>query len=391
MVIERVQQALKRNNLDGWLFFDHHHRDPLAYKILGLPDSAAGTRRWYYFIPASGEPRKLVHQIESGSLDSLPGEKLSYARWSDQQSMLKRILSGARQIAMQYSPNCVIPYVSLVDAGTIELVRGTGVTVSSSADLVQEFEARWTERQFEQHVAAGNKVDEVRREAFRFIGERLGGGNPVNEYEVQQFIRQQFEKAQLFTDHGPIVGVNENASNPHYEPTADRNSPIRERDLVLIDLWAKLREPDAVYYDVTWTGFCGSSAPSEIQNVFTVVRDARKKASEFVVEQVAESHDIAGYQVDDEARGVVESRGFGQFFFHRTGHSIGTEVHGTGANMDNLESHDERRIISHTCFSIEPGVYLPKFGIRSEVNVYVGEQHAQVTGEEQETLVEIRA
>ncbi len=388
-MIERIQNALRRHKLDGWLFFDHHGRDPLAYKILKLPETSAGSRRWYYFIPAAGEARKLVHRIESTALDSVPGKKFSYARWSEQQSMLQTLLSGAREIAMQYSPQCAIPYISLVDAGTIELVRAAGVTVRSSADLVQEFEARWTERQFEQHVAAGQKVDEVRRQAFRYIGERLAGGNRVNEYEVQQFIRQQFDKAGLFTDHGPIVGVNQNASNPHYEPTIEKNTPIQKGDLVLIDLWAKLREPEAVYYDVTWTGICAAHVPDEIQNVFTAVHDARKNASDLVLKEIAAGHSLAGYQVDDAARGVIESRGFGQFFFHRTGHSIGTEVHGTGANMDNLESHDERRIIANTCFSIEPGVYLPKFGIRSEINVYVDEHHARITGEEQERLVEI--
>ncbi len=314
-MIERIQDALRKKKLDGWLFFDHHRRDPLAYKILGLPDSSAGSRRWYYFIPASGEPRKLVHRIESGALDSVPGQKLSYARWSDQQTMLKQILAGAREIAMQYSPECAIPYVSLVDAGTIELVRAAGVTVRSSADLVQEFEARWTERQFEQHLAAGKKVDEARRQAFLYIGERLTNGNPVNEYEVQQFIRQQFDKAGLVTDHGPIVGVNENASNPHYEPTEDRNAPIGKGDLVLIDLWAKLREPDAVYYDVTWTGFCGTQAPDEIRNVFATVRDARKSASNLVIREVAAGRSLAGYQVDDAAREFIESRGFGRVLF----------------------------------------------------------------------------
>ncbi len=389
MIIKNIQEALRRNNVDGWLFFDHHRRDPLAYEILRIPSGVEASRRWYYFVPASGEPRKLVHRIESKTLDSLPGEKLSYSSWADQQQKLQKLVAGAARVAMQYSPQCAIPYVSLVDAGTVELVRGTGIEVVSSADLVQEFQACWTEQQYKQHVTAGKLVDRVRREAFEFIGERIGSEGTVAEYEVQRFIRNGFTRLGLITDHGPIVAANTNAADPHYEPSAENSSAIKAGDLVLIDLWAKVDEPDSVYYDVTWTGFCGEVVPEAIQNVFGIVRDARKRASEFVVKQVGAKEAIAGYEVDDQARGVIEQRGFGEYFFHRTGHSIGTEVHGTGANMDNLESHDERRIIARTCFSIEPGIYLSEFGIRSEVNVYVGEGYATVTGEEQEHLVRI--
>ena len=389
MIVEAIQEALQTNGLDGWLFFDHHRRDPLAYRILQIPDSVLPTRRWYYFVPSDGSPRKLVHRIESFALDSLPGEKNSYSSWNDQQTKLVRLLTGAKLIAMQYSPSCAIPYVSLVDAGTVELVRASGVEIASSADMVQEFEARWTEKQFKQHVEAGQRVDQARRETFRFLGQQLGAKNLVTEYDVQQFLLQRFRESNLLTDHGPIVSTNENASDPHYEPTRDRTSAIEVGDLVLIDLWGKLDEADSVYYDVTWTGFCGEVVPDEIQNVFQIVREARKRASEFVVRKIAAGESIAGFEVDDEARSVIKARGLGDFFFHRTGHSIGTEVHGTGANMDNLESHDERRIIPRTCFSIEPGVYLPHFGIRSEVNVYVGERFAKVTGEEQEELVRI--
>ncbi len=389
MIVEAIQEALQANGLDGWLFFDHHRRDPLAYRILQIPDSVLPTRRWYYFVPSDGSPRKLVHRIESFALDSLPGEKNSYSSWNDQQTKLVRLLTGAKLIAMQYSPSCAIPYVSLVDAGTVELVRASGVEIASSADMVQEFEARWTEEQFKQHVEAGRRVDQARRETFRFLGQQLGAKNLVTEYDVQQFLLQRFRESNLLTDHGPIVSTNENASDPHYEPTRDRTSAIEVGDLVLIDLWGKLDEADSVYYDVTWTGFCGEVVPDEIQNVFQIVREARKRASEFVVRKIAAGEPIAGFEVDDEARSVIKAHGLGDFFFHRTGHSIGTEVHGTGANMDNLESHDERRIIPRTCFSIEPGVYLPHFGIRSEVNVYVGEGFAKVTGEEQEELVRI--
>ncbi|MBV9404520.1 MAG: aminopeptidase P family protein [Acidobacteriaceae bacterium] len=389
MIIDEIQNALREHSLDGWLFFDHHRRDPLAYRILALPEDISATRRWYYFVPANGEPTKLVHRIESGTLDTLPGQKLSYSSWVDQRNKLSGLLAGHARIAMQYSPDCAIPYVSLVDGGTVELVRELGAHVVSSADLVQQFEARWTEEQLEMHLEAGRRVDEARREAFRFIAERLRSAEPVSEYDVQQFIADRFSAAGLVADHDPHVCVNANSSDPHYNPARDRSAPISWRDLVLIDMWAKLAQPNAVYYDITWTAFCGETIPAEIENVFEVVEGARTQASEFVIQNVAAGARFAGYQVDDVARGYIEARGFGEFFFHRTGHSIGTDVHGTGANMDNLESHDERRVIAGTCFSIEPGIYLPRFGIRSEVNVYVGEKFAQVTGEQQEELVRL--
>ena len=268
-------------------------------------------------------------------------------------------------------------------------MREAGVEVISSADLVQEFEACWTAAQLEQHLAAGKLADGVRREAFRFVGERVSAGSAVGEYEVQQFIRSEFARLGLFTDHGPIVAVNANASDPHYEPGPERSASIQRGDLVLIDLWAKLMDVGAVYYDVTWCGFCGEDIPNNIQNVFEIVRDARKRACDFVIQNVARGETLAGFQVDDQARHYIGEKGFAEFFYHRTGHSIGTEVHGTGANMDNLESHDERRLIPRTCFSVEPGIYLPQFGIRSEVNVYLGENFARVTGEEQDQLVRI--
>jgi Xaa-Pro dipeptidase len=389
MIVEKVQEALRRHRLDGWLFFDHHHRDSLAYRILQIPDCVVASRRWYYFVPAGGEPRKLVHRIESGVLDSLPGEKLTYSSWQDQETKLHNLCRGFSRIAMQYSAKCAIPYVSLVDGGTLELIRGAGVEILSSADLVQEFEARWTEQQYRQHVTAGKRVDQVRREAFSFAGERLRTNTPVTEFEIQQFIRESFQRVGLTTDHGPIVAVNANASDPHYEPTREKTLALKKADLLLVDLWAKLDEPGATYYDVTWTGFCSSVVTSKVQKVFELVRDARRRASDFVLKRMKAGTETAGYQVDDAARTLIQENGFGDYFFHRTGHSIGTEVHGTGANMDNLESHDDRRLIAGTCFSIEPGIYLPEFGIRSEVNVYVGDGFATVTGEEQTELVRI--
>jgi Xaa-Pro dipeptidase len=389
MLIERIQQSLRDDGLGGWLFFDHHRRDPLAYRILGVPDSVGATRRWYYLIPSSGEPRKLVHRIESGALDSLPGIMGTYASWTEQQNRLKALLTGIGTIAMQYSPNCAIPYVYMVDGGTLELIRACDVAVVSSADLVQEFEAVWTETQFEMHIEAGEIVDRVRRESFELITERLNTGIAVTEFDVQQFILRRFEELGVETDHGPIVAINAHASDPHYEPNCDKYSHIRRGDVVLIDLWAKRKLPDAVYYDVTWTGFCGESVPDQVQKVFEIVRDAREKACQFVIAKATSRDTVCGFEVDDVARGYITEKGYGDYFFHRTGHSIGTNVHGTGANMDNLESHDDRRVIPGTCFSVEPGIYLEDFGIRSEVNVFAGTGYAKVTGEQQKRLVRV--
>jgi Xaa-Pro dipeptidase len=387
MDLRAIQQALVEEGLDGWLFFDHHERDPLAYRVLGLPHGHTVTRRWYYLIPAQGEPRGLVHRIEPGALEGLPGKMRSYSSWAEQVAGLCEMLAGKRHVAMQYSPQCAIPYVSMVDAGTVELVRGAGAEVVSSANLIQYFEARWTEANLERHLEAGRKVDEIRRNAFELVGERLRAGQRIGELEVKRFILERFAGAELVTDHGPIVAVNENCSNPHYEPNEEVNREIRASDCLLIDMWAKQDAPDGVYYDITWTAYCGSEPPSDMRNVFEVVREARDRAVKTVEEAVRERRELRGFEVDDAARGVIRDRGFAEYFIHRTGHSIGAEVHGAGANMDNLETHDERRIIPWTCFSVEPGVYLPKFGIRSEVNVFVDAKRARVTGEIQEQLL----
>jgi Xaa-Pro dipeptidase len=390
MNIGEIQAALRDERLDGWLFFDHHLRDPLAYRILGLSTDAVVTRRWYYFIPAQGEPKGLVHAIESGVLAGLPGDIRKYSSWPAQLDGLHQLLLGARKIAMQYSPKCAIPYVSLVDGGTLELVRSVGVEVVTSANLVQLFEARWSTDQLEMHLEAGRRVDRVRAAAFEKIAADLAAGHAVTEWDINRFVRAGFEQSGLITDHGPIVAVNSNMSDPHYEPHPQANRAIKTGDAVLIDMWAKLNQPSAVYYDITWTGFCGATPPSALENVFTVVRDARDRAVQRVQAAVPRNELLHGFDVDDAARTYIKDRGFGDYFFHRTGHSIGEEVHGTGANMDNLETHDERRIVARTCFSVEPGVYLPEFGIRSEVNVYVGASDARVTGEVQQKLVIIQ-
>jgi Xaa-Pro aminopeptidase len=389
MNIAGIQAVLRDEGLDGWLFFDHHQRDPLAYRVLRLEPARSVTRRWYYLIPAEGEPRALVHRIEAGVLDPLPGAKFAYAGWREQREGLARLLAGCRRVAMQYSPQCAVPYVSNVDGGTLELVRECGVEVATSANLVQYFEARWGEEQYASHKEAQRKVDAIRRAAFERVSALLRAGERTTEYELQQFIRERFAEQGLVAGHGPIVAVNANASDPHYEPTRERTSEIFRGDLLLIDLWAKCGRPGAVYYDITWTGYCGGIPPEPMLNVFEAVAGARDAAVGLVQAAAAGGRELAGFEVDDAARGYLRERGLDGHFFHRTGHSIGEEVHGSGANMDNYETHDERRIIAGACFSIEPGVYLPEFGIRSEVNVFRSENAAEVTGEIQGELLRL--
>jgi Xaa-Pro dipeptidase len=387
MKLDEIQEQLRESSLDGWLFFDHHQRDPLAYRILGLGAKGHVSRRWYFFIPAKGEPRGLVHRIEARMLDELPGEKLRYSTWQEQKTGLERLLAGARRIAMQYSPNCAIPYVSLVDAGTIDLVRSTGAEIVTSAELVQYFEARLDHEGRDSHFEAGRRVDPIRKAAFGLIRERLASNTGTSEIEIHDFVQSRFAAAGLITESGPIVGVNAHAGDPHYEPTPESSSPIRRGDFVLLDMWAKLNQPGSVYYDITWTGFCGPEPPAQIREVFEIVRDARNAGIEAVKSAISGGHPIRGYQVDDATRNIISSRGYADAFVHRTGHSIGQEIHASGANMDNFETHDERRIIPGLCFSIEPGIYLKDFGVRSEIDMFVDQSSASVTGEMQDALV----
>jgi len=385
MNLEAIQNELRKQDLDGWLFFDHHVRDPLAYRVLGLPAGKV-TRRWYYMVPAHGEPKGMEHRIERNSLAGLPGEKIAYSRWTEQLAALRQLTAGMKRVAMQYSPMCAVPYVAMVDAGTVELVRSLGVEVVSSAELIQVFEARWSAEALESHLEAGRRVDRVRAAAFELIRERTRNGAPLQEVEVQKFVRDGFAKAGLLTDSGPIVGCNANASNPHYEPSDSVTAPIRSGDWVLLDMWAKLDQPGAVYYDITWTAFCGDNPSDKMREVFGVVTAARDAGIARVQSAVAAGQPLHGFEVDDATRAVIDAGGFGEWFTHRTGHSIGVEVHGNGANMDNFETHDDRRVMPWSCFSIEPGVYLPEFGVRSEINMFVGDTAAQVTGEIQREM-----
>jgi len=389
--IKAIQAELRSGKMDGWLFYDHHHRDPIAGRILGLGDKNMATRRWFYFIPSKGEPRKLVHRIEQGALDSVEGRKYMYAGWRELHKMLAKLLSGSKKIAMQYSPENNIPYIGLVDAGTIELIRKLKKKVVSSADLVQIFEASWTPQQLESHLQAGKIVDRVTQDAFKRAATFVREGKPLTEADLQQWIMDEFRANGLTTDEPPIVAVQPNNGNPHYEPQPGACLPIRAGDLLLLDIWAKLERADSVYYDITWTGYLGDRVPGAYAKIFRIVSQARDNAIDFVKESIAEGRTIHGWEVDREARETIRKAGYANYFVHRTGHSIGQEVHGNGANMDGLETRDDRKIVPRTCFSVEPGIYLAEFGVRSEVNVYVGEREARVTGAIQREILPLLA
>jgi len=386
MDLKAIQAALRERGFDAWLFYDHHHRDPIAYKILGVPEQLMVTRRWYYLIPKDADPVKLVHRVEPGHLDSLPGSKREYSAWRELWDNLQAMLTPYRIVAMQYSPNNLIPYIGLVDAGTVELVRSFGKEIVGSGDLVARFEAAWSDEQIASHFAARDAIDAIVPEAFKEIGRRARAGS-VTEYEIQQWIAEAFRREQLVTEDLPIVGVNANSGNPHYEPKAQGSARIKPGDFVLLDIWAKKNTPGAVYYDITWTGVIGPPSARQ-QEIFNVVREGRDAGVRKVQEAYAAKKKIAGWEVDQATRESITNAGYGQYFTHRTGHSIGQSVHGNGANMDNLETKDDREIIPHTCFSIEPGVYLPgEFGVRSEVNVLTRDGSAEVTGRIQNELV----
>ncbi len=393
MQLDAIQAALREHGFDAWLFYDHHHRDAIAYSILGLPDSAHITRRWYYLIPAAGEPRKLVHRIESGRLDLLPGSKGLYSSWQELERGLDAMLAPYEVIAMQYSPRNAIMYVSMVDAGTIELLREMGKTIVSSADLVSRFEAVLSPEQIASHFEAQRALDEILAEGFREIGRRVrpasGSAAKVTEYDIVAWFQEAMRRADLVWENGPNVSVNKNSADSHYEPTSENAKQIKEGDFVLIDIWARKNRPGTCYYDITWTGVVGREPSEKEQQVFEAVKQARDAAVKVVKDAFYRHAPIAGWQADDAARKVIEEAGFGKFFTHRTGHNIGNVLHGSGAHLDNLETHDERLILPNTCFSVEPGVYLDKFGIRSELNMMTGAERAAATGRVQKELVRI--
>ena len=388
MNLEAIQSALQEARIDGWLFYDHHHRDPLAYRILGLSDSLHISRRWFYLIPARGEPKKLVHRIEQGRLDSLPGTKAAYSTWQELEAQLATMLEGSTRLAMQYSPRNAIMYVSLVDAGTVEVLRGMGKEIVSSADLVSHFEAVLSEEQMASHYAAQRALDAILAEGFREIGHRIGNGG-TNEFAMVAWLQEAMRREDLVWDNGPNVSVNRNSSDSHYEPTAEHSQPIMPGDFVLIDIWARKNLPGTVFYDITWTGVVGREPTARERQVFETVAAARDAAIHAVEQAFASGHAIAGWQADDAARNIIRAAGFGEYFTHRTGHNIATEIHGSGAHLDNFETHDERLVLPNTCFSVEPGIYLPEFGVRSEVDMMTRPGEAKVTGRVQRELVRI--
>jgi len=391
MEIPQIQELLRHANIPAWLLYDFRHSNPIAYRTLGLDAGKIATRRWYYLVPREGEPRKLVSPLEAGILDRLPGEKTVYRTWQDREAGLRALLDGLGRVAMEYSPNCAVPYVSTVDGGTLELIRSFGVEVVSSADLVQETVARWSAAQLQGHVEASERLMRILHEAHVEVARCIRAGEPLTDYALQQFMYTRYAPAGLAADSPPIVATNAHASNPHYLPTEAHQTPIRADDVLLIDFWARLDAPGTMYADHTWMAYVGARVPEQPAKVFRAVADARDAAIALVRRAADGGPSLQGWQVDDAARDVIGRAGYGDFFIHRTGHNIGEEVHGEGANMDNYETHDLRAVLPNTCFSIEPGIYLPSFGVRSEVNVYFGGDDVIVTGGLQQEMVALLA
>ncbi len=385
MNLDEIQAALRDGGHVAWLFYDHHHRDPIAYRVLGLPPDRLTTRRWFYVIPATGEPVKLVHRIESHHLDTLPGRKLEYSAWEELWANLEAMVKPYSKLVMQYSPNNQIPYISLVDAGMLDLVRSFGKEIVTSASLVARFEATLTDSQIASHYKAQKKVDQITAGAFQEIGSRARNGG-THEFEIQQWIMEAFRREDLVTCDPPNVSVNANSGDPHYEPTSATSAPIKQGDFILLDIWAKCNEPDSVFYDITWTGVIGAASDKQ-REVFNVVRDARNVGIRKVQEAFNTGKAICGWEVDQAVHDYIVGKGYGPNIFHRTGHSITSDIHGNGANLDNLETKDDRLILPNTCFSVEPGVYMADFGVRSEIDMMTHKGKAEVTGRIQDELV----
>jgi Xaa-Pro aminopeptidase len=386
--IGAVQAALRAQGLDGWLLYDFHGINSIAVDVTGVGrQGGLTTRRWYYLIPASGEPRALVHAIESHALAHLPGTSERYAGRAALESGLQQLLRGMRRIAMEYSPGCAIPYVSRVDAGTIELVRQSGIEVVSSGDLIQQFSAVWSEGQIRTHAAASEKLYRVKDRAFEEAARRLKDGVTVTEFDIQQLMAGWFAEEGLVSDSAPVVAAERNAGDPHYLPTAEATRTIGREEVLLLDLWGKLDAPGAVFADITWVGYTGREAPARIGKAFNAVKRARDAAVELVQQRTRAGEEIRGFEVDRASMAVLRAAGYDDAILHRTGHSLGEAVHGNGVNMDDYETHDDRRLLPGTGFTIEPGVYFADFGIRSEINMIVGDKDASVTGPRQNEML----
>ena len=378
--IPAIQTLLDEAGLDGWLLFDFRGMNPIATSIAPLPGQAMFSRRWAYWIPTQGEPQWLVHAIELAPFRDWPAQPRAYVRWQELEAQLQAMLGGARRIAMEYSPRCAIPYVSRVDAGPLEMVRGLGVKVASSADLVQAVEARLTPAQIDGHRRAAAALLRIKDEAFAHIAQALRAGQPISEYSVQQWMASRIAEAGLVADHDPIVAVNAHAADPHYIPTAQRHAPIQRGDFLLLDLWARETAPGAIMGDITWVALCSGRIPQRYQHIADVVADARDAAVAYIQSEMAAGRPVRGCDADDVCRGVIERAGYGRYFIHRTGHSLGSAGHGNGAHLDNLETNDTRRLLPATAFTIEPGIYLPgDFGVRLEIDVLVHESGIEIT------------
>ncbi len=371
--LSEIQNGLMELGLDAWLLYDFRGINPIAENVAGVAESHL-TRRWFCLIPVRGEPKWLVHRIEKSTFITVRGQITVYASWQELQANLKSLLSDVKNVAMEYSPNGVLPYISRVDGGTLEWLSSFDITVHTSSELAQRVEARLNREQILSHQSAARSVLSAKDSAFTWIGMQLSNGKKISEYDVQQFLLQKFEEAGLVTDYPPIVAVNANSSNPHYSPSASDTSPIQIGDFILIDLWAKQKTPDAVFADTTWVAYAGASVPSQYAEIFEILKEARDRGVAFIREKWETTEPVHGYAVDDCVRGYIREKGYGQFFIHRTGHNIGTVVHGNGVNLDNLEMRDERALIPGVCFSIEPGIYLTDFGVRTEIDVLLGER-----------------
>jgi Xaa-Pro dipeptidase len=386
--VPAVQRALVEDGLDAWLLYDFHGSNPIASRLTGLNEThAMASRRWYYLIPRTGSPRGLVHAIERHNLDGVPGPKTLYANRETLQQGLRHLLDGCHVVAMEFSPRCAIPYISRVDGGTVDLIRSLGVDVVSSGDLVQRFEARWSDAAIEAHREASKALYRIKDRAFEAVSSALRQGAAVTELDIQNQMVTWFDEEGLVTDSPPIVAAQENAGNPHYLPTPDAHRPIRRDEVVLLDLWGKKDQPGAVYADITWVGFTGASAPSEVSNAFAAIRGGRDAAVTLVQDRAASGVEVRGWEVDRAARQVIEQAGYADYILHRTGHSLGESVHGNGVHMDDYETHDDRRLLPGTGFTIEPGLYFPNFGVRTEINVCFGDRRADVTGPAQADIV----
>jgi Xaa-Pro dipeptidase len=389
--VAAIQKSLKEEGLDGWLLYDFHGSNPIAARLLGT--ARAGkmtTRRWFYLVPSTGEPRGLVHAIERQTLDALPGRTTQYAGRQQLDLELTRLLSGMKRVAMEYSPECAIPYISRIDAGTVDDVCKRGIDVHSSGDLVERFEAVWDEQALATHREASAALYRVKDRAFEAIAQRCRDRVPTTEFDIQRLMAAWFAEEGLVSDSDPVVAAQENAGNPNFLPTANRTRRIAADELVLLDLWGRNEgDPEAVFADITWVGFTGSEIPAEIVRVFDTVAAARDAAAELVQESARAQKDLRGWQVDRAARTILEQAGFGEQILHRTGHNLGRDVHGNGVHMDDYESHDDRRLLPGTGFTIEPGLYFSTFGVRSEINVFYGRHEALITGPVQTGIVKL--